>query len=75
MRGGHAEDLAPPTQQPGWKPGPIAGYTAAALPLLALARAVLATAVAADRAAGATWDEIAAVLDVSADTAARRYHT
>ncbi|GAA0846837.1 hypothetical protein ACFQVD_08390 [Streptosporangium amethystogenes subsp. fukuiense] len=70
----HAEDLAPPTQQTGWKPGPIAGYTAAALPLLAQARAVLAAAaVAADRATGATWDEIAAVLDVSPDTAARRY--
>ncbi|WP_440101522.1 hypothetical protein [Streptosporangium sp. H16] len=61
----HAEDLAPPTQQTGWKLGPIAGYTAAALPLLAQARAVLAAAVAADRATGATWDEIAAVLDVS----------
>lgn len=69
----HAEDLAPPTQQTGWKPGPIAGYTNAALPLLAQARAVLAAAVTADRAAGATWDEIAAILDVSPDTAARRY--
>ncbi|MEV1178320.1 hypothetical protein [Nonomuraea sp. NPDC049784] len=69
----HAEDLAPPTQQTGWKPGPIAGYTAAALPLLAQARAVLAAAVAADRATGATWDELTAVLDVSPDTAARRY--
>ncbi|MGR6924359.1 hypothetical protein ACU635_59735 [[Actinomadura] parvosata] len=45
------------------------------MPLLTQARAVLATAVAADRAAGATWDEIAAVLDVSADTAARRHRT
>jgi hypothetical protein len=45
----HAEDLAPPTQQTGWKPGPIAGYTNAALPLLAQARAVLAAAVTADR--------------------------
>ncbi|MEU6789932.1 hypothetical protein ABZ912_63060 [Nonomuraea angiospora] len=71
----HAEDLAPPTQQTGWKPGPIAGYTATALPLLAHARAVLAAAVTADRATGATWDEIAAVLDVSPDTAARRYRT
>lgn len=68
-----AEDLACPTQQTGWKSGPIAGYTASALPLFALARAVLAAAVAADRAAGASWDEIAAVLDVSPDTAARRY--
>ncbi|MFI0451907.1 hypothetical protein [Actinomadura sp. 6N118] len=56
-------------------PGPIAGYTAAALPLLAQARAVLAEAVATDRAAGATWDEIAAVLEVSADTASRRYRS
>ncbi|MFC5823994.1 RNA polymerase sigma factor [Nonomuraea insulae] len=58
----HAEDLAPPTRQTGWTPGPVAGYTNAALPLLAQARAVLAAAVTADRAAGATWDEIAAVL-------------
>ncbi|MFG1703450.1 hypothetical protein ACFLIM_09665 [Nonomuraea sp. M3C6] len=71
----HAEDLALPTQQTGWKSGPIAGYAAAALPLLAHARAVLAAAVAADRAAGATWDEIGAVLDVSPDTAARRYRS
>ncbi|MBG0823547.1 hypothetical protein HS048_22735 [Planomonospora sp. ID91781] len=71
----HAEDLAPPIQQTGWKPGPIASYTTAALPLLAQARAVLAAAATADRAAGATWDEIAAVLDVSPDTAARRYRT
>ncbi|MEO3889497.1 hypothetical protein [Nonomuraea sp. B5E05] len=53
----------------------IAGYTNAALPLLAQARAVLAAAVTADRAAGATWDEIAVVLDVSPDTAARRYRS
>ncbi|WP_187414585.1 hypothetical protein [Nonomuraea sp. PA05] len=71
----HAEALAPPTQQSGWQPGPIAGCTAAALPPLARARAVLASAVAADRATGATWDEIAAVLDVSADTVARHYRT
>ncbi|MEV4360201.1 hypothetical protein [Nonomuraea sp. NPDC049625] len=45
------------------------------LPLLTQARAVLAAAVAADRAAGATWEEIAAILDVSSDTAARRYRT
>ncbi|WP_327591429.1 hypothetical protein OHA25_61050 (plasmid) [Nonomuraea sp. NBC_00507] len=45
------------------------------MPLLAHARAVLAAAVTADRATGATWDEIAAVLDVSPDTAARRYRT
>ncbi|GAA4932788.1 hypothetical protein GCM10023334_040320 [Nonomuraea thailandensis] len=69
----HAEDLAPPTQQTGWTPGPIAGYTAAALPLLAHARTVLAAAVTADRAAGASWDEIAVVLDVSSDTAARHH--
>ena len=31
--------------------------------------------VAADRAAGATWEEIAAILDVSPDTAARLYRT
>jgi enamine deaminase RidA (YjgF/YER057c/UK114 family) len=71
----HEEDLAPISQQTGWKPGPIAGYTAAALPLHAQARAVLAAAVAADRAAGATWDEIAAVLEVSTDTASRRYRS
>ncbi|SPL99669.1 unnamed protein product [[Actinomadura] parvosata subsp. kistnae] len=47
----------------------------AALPLLARARTALAAAVAADRAAGATWNEIAAVLDVSPHTAARRYRT
>ncbi|MFD1545017.1 hypothetical protein [Nonomuraea guangzhouensis] len=46
----HAEDLASPAQQTGWKPGAIADYTATALPLLAQARAVLAAAVAADRA-------------------------
>lgn len=69
-----AEDLAPQHDQAGWKrPGPIAGYTAAALPLLARARVVLAAAVTTDRAAGATWEEIAAVLDISADTAARHY--
>ncbi|MEV4899357.1 hypothetical protein AB0K48_59585, partial [Nonomuraea sp. NPDC055795] len=62
-----------PSQQTGWKPGPIAGYTASALPLFALARAVLAAAVATDRAAGASWDEIAAVLDVSPDIVSRRY--
>lgn len=65
-----AEDLAHPVQQTGWRTGPIAGYITAALPLIA--RAVLAAAVAADRAAGATWDEIAVVLDISADPAARR---
>lgn len=70
-----AEDLAEPTQQTGWAQGPIAGYTAAALPLLSQARATLAAAVAADRASGATWHEIAAVLGISADTAARRYRT
>ncbi|WP_146104243.1 hypothetical protein [Nonomuraea solani] len=62
-----------PPGRPGWKPGPIAGYTNAALPLLAQARAVLAAAVTTDRATGATWQEIAAVLDVSPDTAARHY--
>jgi hypothetical protein len=68
-----AEDQKDPYYQTGWQQGPIAGYTAAALPLVARARAVLAAAVAADRAAGGTWAEIAAVLDVSPDTAARRY--
>lgn len=70
-----AEDLAEPTQQTGWAQGPIAGYTAAALPLLSQARATLAAAVAADRASGATWHEIAGALGISADTAARRYRT
>ncbi|MFC5827572.1 hypothetical protein [Nonomuraea insulae] len=28
----HPEDLAPSTQQTGWKPGPTAGYTNTALP-------------------------------------------
>jgi hypothetical protein len=53
----------------GGEPGPIAGHTGAALPVLA--RVLLAVAV--DRAVGATWEEIAAALDVSADTAARRF--
>ena len=35
----------------------------------------LAAAVTADRAAGATWQEIAAVLGTSPDTADRRYQT
>ncbi|MBB6551691.1 putative transcriptional regulator [Nonomuraea rubra] len=46
--------------------------------LLSLSRRrvrALAAAVATRRAAGATWDEIAVVLDVSADTAAHRHHT
>jgi hypothetical protein len=67
------EDLAEPTQLTGWTKGPIAGYTAAALPLLSQARTTLAAAVATDRAAGATWDEIAAVLGISTDTASRHY--
>ncbi|MFD8534304.1 hypothetical protein ACFV0L_43540 [Streptosporangium canum] len=67
------EDLVALWEQTGWRRGPIAGYTAATLPLVARARAVLAAAVAADRAAGATWSEIAAVLGVSDDTAARHY--
>ncbi|MEV0404904.1 hypothetical protein [Actinoallomurus sp. NPDC050550] len=70
-----AEDLAQPTHQTGWTQGPIAGYTAAALPLLSQARATLAAAVTTDRAAGATWHEIVAVLGTSADTAARHYRT
>ncbi|MFC5832800.1 hypothetical protein [Nonomuraea insulae] len=68
-RGRPAKESSP--RPPGWNPGPIA----APLPLLAHARAFLATAVAADRAAGATWAEIVAVLDVSADTVVCRYHT
>jgi hypothetical protein len=48
----HAEDLATPTKQTGWSPGPIAGYTAAALSLLVHARTILAAAVTADRVAG-----------------------
>jgi hypothetical protein len=70
-----AEDLTQPTHQTGWTKGPIAGYTAKALTLLSQARVTLAAAVATDRAAGATWHEIAAVLGTSADTAARHYRT
>lgn len=69
------EHLAQPTHQTGWAQGPIAGYTAAALPLLGQARSTLAAAVTTDRAAGSTWHEIAAVLGTSPDTAVRHYRT
>ena len=48
-------------------------YTRAALEVLGEAAALVAAAVAADRAAGSNWTEIGATLGVSADTASRRY--
>ncbi|WP_411152958.1 hypothetical protein [Streptomyces sp. A30] len=50
-------------------------YTAAALDVLDEAHRLVASAVAADRAAGADWSTIGDTLGVSADTASRRYRT
>jgi hypothetical protein len=69
------EDAATAARRLSGELGPIAGYTREGLPMLARARALLAAAVATDRAAGATWEEIAAALDVSADTAPRRFRS
>lgn len=75
---GPAEDVLPEWQQPGWelssdRPNlPTAHYTRAALDVLDDARALLAVAVAADRATGDGWPEIVRALGVSANTAARR---
>jgi hypothetical protein len=50
-----------------------AGYTRAALDVAAAVEDLVAAAVAADRVAGHSWEQIGQVLGVSADTAARRY--
>ncbi|WP_435260495.1 hypothetical protein [Streptomyces sp. 1222.5] len=52
---------------------PAAPYTRAVLQLLNAAHEAIAAAVAADRAAGSGWAAIAAALNVSEDTATRRY--
>jgi hypothetical protein len=49
------------------------GYTTAAAELRAAVDELLAAAVAADRAAGAPWEEIGAALEVDASTARRTY--
>ncbi|MEU7230010.1 hypothetical protein [Streptomyces chrestomyceticus] len=54
-------------------PERAAWWTRAAVALEDAAAAVMAAAVAADRAAGDTWAAVGEALGVSADTAARRY--
>uniref|UniRef100_UPI003F499C4F hypothetical protein n=1 Tax=unclassified Streptomyces TaxID=2593676 RepID=UPI003F499C4F len=56
-------------------PERAARWTRAALALEDAAAAVMAAAVAADRAAGDTWAVVGEALGVSADTAARRYRS
>ncbi|MEU2578750.1 hypothetical protein ACIP3B_36240 [Streptomyces anulatus] len=53
--------------------GPAATATLAALGLVEAAHSALTAAVEADRAAGSGWSAIGVALDVSEDTAARRY--
>ncbi|WP_435280076.1 hypothetical protein [Streptomyces sp. 1222.5] len=73
------EAAKPRWSQPAWdRPRPELGrrpapYTRTALELLQAAHEAMAAAVAADRAAGSGWAAIAAALDISEDTAARRY--
>ncbi|MER6433961.1 hypothetical protein ABT272_40605 [Streptomyces sp900105245] len=73
------EAAKPRWAQPAWDPSrpdlgrPAAPYTRAALELLDAAHEAMAAAVTADRAAGRGWAAIAATLEVSEDTAARRY--
>jgi len=61
----------------GWLPGsvmlPPGGHAAAVAGLAGLAAELEAAAVAADRAAGATWAQVGAALGLSADAARKRY--
>ncbi|WP_125264856.1 hypothetical protein [Streptomyces alboflavus] len=76
-----AESDDPPTPLDTWRQpqrpprlsDQSAGHTQAAAAVLAAAQKLAAAAVAADRAAGHSWEAIGRVLGVSADTAARRY--
>jgi hypothetical protein len=52
---------------------PPGGHAAAVAGMAAMVRQLEAAAVAADRAAGATWAQIGAPLGLSADAARRRY--
>ena len=54
----------------GW---PDRGHAAAVAGLAELVRGLESAAVAADRAAGATWEHIGAALGMSGDAARRRY--